>query len=83
MPITTTGSPTIEYANVKPNKAIGLEPQIGSWLALKPTGSLRSLGTEWRRASPFHETGELGQANGVGIAAGTRGEPKRQNQKPL
>src|ERR1035437_10090795 len=33
-----------------PKKAIGLEPLIGSWLALKPTLSLRSFGTERRRA---------------------------------
>jgi hypothetical protein len=31
----------------------------------------------------LHETVELGQATGVGIAAGTRGEPKRPNQSPL
>jgi hypothetical protein len=31
-------------------KAVGLEPHIGSWLALKPTLSLRSFGTERRRA---------------------------------
>jgi hypothetical protein len=31
-------------------------------LALKPTLSLRSFGTEWRRAPLLHETVELGKA---------------------
>jgi hypothetical protein len=42
--------------------------------------SLRSFATERRRAPLTHETVELGQATGVGIAAETCGEPKRPNQ---
>ena len=40
-------------------------------------------GSEWRQAPPLRETVELGQATGAGIAAGMRGDPKRQNKKPL
>src|ERR1700746_482265 len=47
-----------------------------------PTDSLRSFGTEWRQAPPFHETSELGQAAGVGLAAGNRGEPSGKIKSP-
>ena len=39
-------------------------------------------GAEWRQAPLFHETVELGQATGVGIASGMRGDPKRPRPKP-
>ena len=43
-------------------------------------GASVASGAEWRRAPLLHETVELGQATGIGIAARTCGGPKPPNQ---
>src|SRR5881227_2458199 len=48
--------------------------------AIAGQAEIGASGAKWRRAPLLHETVELGQATGVGIAARTCGEPKPPNQ---
>jgi len=66
----------------QPKKAVGLESQIGSWLALKPTLACVSFGTEWRRAPPFYETVELGQALGLASPLESAASQSGQTNNP-
>jgi len=64
----------------------GLQKQsCGSGSGQKPShaAGARAFSLAPMIYKPQHETGDLRQAPGVGLAAKMRGEPKRKNQKPL